>query len=50
MSKRTTKKARVGSAFDGFLKGEGIYEAVQAVAIKRVLGWQKALKKKRPRR
>ena len=37
MSKR---KARIGSSFDDFLKDEGIYEATQAVAIKRVLAWQ----------
>ncbi len=49
MSKRTTKKGRVGSTFDGFLKDEGTYEATQAVAIKRVLAWQieKAMKKQR---
>ena len=47
MSERTTKKGRVGSTFDGFLKDEGTYEATQAVAIKRVLAWQieKAMKK-----
>ena len=37
MSKR---KARIGSSFDDFLKDEGIYEATEAVAIKRVLAWQ----------
>src|SRR2546427_12311536 len=47
MSKRTTRKASVGSSFDDFLKEEGTYEATQAVAIKRVLAWQieKAMKK-----
>ena len=37
MSKR---KVRIGSSFDDFLKDEGIYEATQALAIKRVLAWQ----------
>ena len=47
MSKRTTKKAGVGSTFDDFLKREGTYKATQAVALKRVLAWQnkKAMKK-----
>jgi phage-related protein/predicted XRE-type DNA-binding protein len=47
MSKRTPKKASVGTSFDDFLKQEGTYEATQAVAIKRVLAWQieKAMKK-----
>lgn len=30
----------IGSSFDEFLKDEGIYEEVQAAAIKRVLTWQ----------
>src|SRR2546426_8704362 len=49
MSKRTTRKASVGSSFDDFLKNEGTYEATQAVAIKRVLAWQieKTMKKQR---
>lgn len=29
-----------GSNFDDFLKDEGIYEEVTAVAVKRVLAWQ----------
>ena len=29
-----------GSSFDSFLEEEGIREAVEAVAIKRVLAWQ----------
>ena len=37
MSKRT---GRIGSSFDDFLRDEGIYEATQADAIKRVLTWQ----------
>ena len=46
MSKRTTKNARIGSAFDDCLKNGGTYEATQAVVIKRVLAWQiaKAMK------
>ena len=49
MKKRTTRKIGIGSAFDEFLKGEGTYEAIQSVAIKRVLAWQieKAMKKQR---
>ncbi len=34
------KKGRIGSRFDDFLREEGIYESVQAVAIKRVIAWQ----------
>ena len=34
------KKASIGSSFDDFLQEEGIYEEVQATAIKRVLSWQ----------
>jgi predicted XRE-type DNA-binding protein len=49
MKKRTTRKGRVGSSFDDFLKDEETYEATQGVAIKRVLAWQieKAMKKQR---
>ena len=49
MKKRTTRKIGIGSAFDEFWKGEGTYEAIQSVAIKRVLAWQieKAMKKQR---
>ncbi|MFH0343427.1 MAG: helix-turn-helix domain-containing protein [Chromatiales bacterium] len=36
------KKGRIGSRFDDFLREEGIYESVQAVAIKRVIAWQLA--------
>ena len=41
-------KKHVGSDFDDFLKEEGIYEQVQAVAIKRVIAYQIAeeMKKK----
>ncbi len=35
-----TKKGRIGSSFDSFLKEEGIYEDVTAGAIKRVLASQ----------
>ena len=42
-------KKLVGSDFDDFLKEEGIYEEVQAVAIKRVIAYQIAeeMKKKK---
>lgn len=35
-----TKKGRIGSSFDDFLKEEGIYEEVTARAIKRVIARQ----------
>jgi len=34
------KKGRIGSSFDDFLKKEGIYEEVSALAIKRVIARQ----------
>lgn len=34
------KKGHIGSSFDDFLKEEKIFDAVQAVAIKRVIAWQ----------
>lgn len=34
------KKANVGSSFDDWLREEGIYEQVTAVAVKRVLARQ----------
>lgn len=34
------KNGSIGSSFDDFLQEEGIYEEVQATAIKRVLSWQ----------
>lgn len=34
------KKGRVGSSFDEFLKGEGLYEEITARAIKRVIARQ----------
>jgi antitoxin HicB len=30
----------IGSSFDDFLKDEGIQDAAQAVAVKRVIAWQ----------
>ncbi len=30
----------IGSSFDDFLQEEGIFEEVNAVAVKRVLAWQ----------
>ncbi len=38
MTKKT--KGKIGSSFEGFLKEEGIYEAVTAIAEKRVIAWQ----------
>jgi antitoxin HicB len=38
--KKMKKKGRIGSSFDDFLKGEGIYEEVTARAIKRVIARQ----------
>jgi antitoxin HicB len=35
-----TKKGRIGSSFDDFLKEEGLYEEVAARAIKRVIARQ----------
>jgi antitoxin HicB len=29
-----------GSAFDAFLKADGLYEETRAIALKRVLAWQ----------
>lgn len=40
MSKRKSKKGRIGSSFDDYLKDEGLYEETSAVAIKRTLAWQ----------
>lgn len=42
------KKGFIGSRFDDFLKEDGSYEEIQAVAIKRVLAWQieQAMKEK----
>jgi hypothetical protein len=38
--KSARKRAGIGSSLDGFLKGEGVFEETQAVAIKRVLAWR----------
>jgi len=35
-----SKKGRVGSSFEDFLKGEGVLEETNAIAVKRVLAWQ----------
>jgi len=40
MTKRKSRKAGIGSAFDDFLKEEGTFGANRTVAIKRVLAWQ----------
>ena len=41
MRKRATKKkAGIGSSFDECLKEEGTYEAIEAIAIKRLLSWE----------
>lgn len=42
-------KRHMGSSVDDFLKEEGIFEAVQAQAIKEVVAWQlsQAMKKKK---
>jgi len=42
MRKRATKmkKAGIGSSFDDFLKEEGTYEVIEAIAIKRLLSWE----------
>jgi antitoxin HicB len=37
---RKVKNPHIGGSFDDFLKEEGIYEAVQTTAIKRVLASQ----------
>jgi len=34
------KNPHIGSSFDDFLKEEGIFDEVNAVAIKRVISWQ----------
>jgi ribosomal protein L34 len=34
------RKGKIGSSFDAFLKEEGMYEDVEATAIKRILAWQ----------
>jgi antitoxin HicB len=47
--KRNTRKSRIGSSIDDFLKEEGIFEEAQAEAIKEVVAWQlgQAMKKRK---
>lgn len=40
--KTVKKKGRVGQLFDDFLKEDGLYDDVHAVAIKRVIAFQLA--------
>ena len=42
-------KKHIGSSLDSFLKKEGVFEAMQAQAIKEVVAWQlaQAMKKKK---
>jgi len=42
-------KKHIGSSLDSFLKKEGVFEAMQAQAIKEVAAWQlaQAMKKKK---
>jgi len=35
-----SKKGKVGSSFEDFLKEEGVLEETNAIAVKRVLAWQ----------
>lgn len=37
-----SKKKRIGSSFEDFLKEEGIFEETTTQAVKRVLAWQVA--------
>ena len=43
-----SKRGRVGSSFEDFLKDEGVLEETNAIALKRVLAWQleQAMEKK----
>lgn len=36
----STKKGRIGSSFDDYLKEQGVFEETRAVAAKRALVWQ----------
>lgn len=47
--KRKNRKSHTGSSLDDFLKGEGIFEEVQAQAVKEVVAWQldEAMKKRK---
>jgi hypothetical protein len=52
-SRPRMSRRNLGSSIDGFMKKEGIFEEVQAHAIKEVVAWQRAKankKKKTPRR
>jgi antitoxin HicB len=40
----TTADPHWGSTLDDFLRGEGIFEEVTTVAIKKVIAWQLARK------
>jgi predicted XRE-type DNA-binding protein len=42
------RKRHIGSSIDDFLKGEGVFEEAQGLAIKEVIAWQlaTAMKKK----
>lgn len=40
--KKNRKNPHRGSSFDSFLQDEGIYEEVNAKAVKKVLAWQLA--------
>jgi len=43
-----SKRGRVGSSFEDFLKDDGVLEETNAIALKRVLAWQleQAMEKK----
>src|SRR6266404_4444271 len=47
--KGKSRKSHMGSSIDDFLKEEGIFEEVQAQAVKEVVAWQlaQAMKKKK---
>ncbi len=47
--KRKSRKNRIGSSIEDFLKEEGIFEESQAQAIKEVVAWQleEAMKKQK---
>jgi hypothetical protein len=38
--KKKTRNSHRGSSFDSFLQDEGMYEEVNAKAVKKVLAWQ----------
>jgi hypothetical protein len=42
--RKTEAKGRIGSAFDDFLKEEGIYKEVTAAAMRRVIARLRAAK------